>query len=131
MNLFELRCPSRECNAKRWWRENFQPFMPFSFLLSLTFFLSIVSLDRRRKTINPGVQLRHGAPLTLDNGSVLVSSRLIAKLFLFSRVKRESHVTIAPRTPLRRYTWANWNQTIGFDRRVRIICAIEHTRSCA
>lgn len=110
MNLFEPCCPSRECNVERRWRENFQPFHPFSLLLS--FFFSSFLLVRRRKTINPGVQLRHEAPLTPDNGSVLVSSRLIAKLFLFS-VGRESRPTMAPQAPLRPPLY--WNRTIGFD----------------
>lgn len=58
-------------------------------------------LDWRRKTINPGVQLRHGEPLTPDNGSVLVSFRLIAKLFLFARCQG-SRPIIARQALLRR-----------------------------
>lgn len=88
MNLFEPRCPSPECNVERRWRKNFQPFLPFSLSLSFSSLPSLRRFSRSKTKDNKSwLQLRHGAPLTPDNGSVLVSSRLIAKLFLFSRCR--------------------------------------------
>lgn len=126
MNPFEP-CPSRECKCGVTVTGEFSTFPPL-FLFPHLLLPFVVSLDRRRKTINPGVQLRHGAPLTPDNGSVLVSSRLIAKLFLFSRcrVRVTSDYSSASSTSLLYH-----GGLVSNDRRVRIIRTIEHTRSCA